>query len=290
MYQRGEGVPIDYEKAKEYYERAAAMDFPPAHYNLAYLYEKGLGVPVDAKKALTGYKISFTLGFSEAAYRLGVLHLMGASGISKNVPKAFRWFERAAALQHLQGTYVLGMMCLKGLALPAKEYKYNQQMEEDEEEEKEPSEEELAKIMEGEEDIEEEEKQEEQQQHHFPEFEEDEGESEADLKEDYERAVKYLELAASREYGEAQFSLGLMYADGLGVSTDDKKAVHWLSKAAEEHNLPAAQYELGKMYEKGRGVAKDQRMAEKWLTVAAENGFTVQEQQGQPFFVPLMDM
>jgi len=84
-------------------------------------------------------------------------------------------------------------------------------------------------------------------------------------------AIKYLSDLA--EYGdvEAQFELGLMFAEGRGVSRDDTQAVQWLRNAAERGNAKA-QYNLGLMYAEGRGVAKDDKSAVQWYQKAAEQG------------------
>jgi len=52
----------------------------------------------------------------------------------------------------------------------------------------------------------------------------------------------------------AQYSLGVMYANGLGVPEDDAEAARWFRLAAEQGNA-LAQYNLGFIYDSGRGVA-----------------------------------
>lgn len=69
-----------------------------------------------------------------------------------------------------------------------------------------------------------------------------------------------------------QFDLGWMYANGSGLSKDDKEAVRWYRKAAENGSL-MAQFNLGVMYSKGEGVDKDERESEKWYRKAAEGGY-----------------
>jgi len=54
-----------------------------------------------------------------------------------------------------------------------------------------------------------------------------------------------------------------MYANGTGIAQDDKQAVIWYRKAAEQKN-PEAQENLGFMYSNGRGVAKDHQQASIW--------------------------
>jgi TPR repeat protein len=51
LYHNGQGVPQDYAKAREWYEKAAAKDFALAMYNLGVLYENGYGVAQDYAKA-----------------------------------------------------------------------------------------------------------------------------------------------------------------------------------------------------------------------------------------------
>ena len=58
---------------------------------------------------------------------------------------------------------------------------------------------------------------------------------------------------------------------GTGVAQDDRKALKWLRKAAEQGQASAQIY-LGWMYKEGRGVAQDDRKAVEWLRKAAEQG------------------
>ncbi|MGZ8942198.1 MAG: tetratricopeptide repeat protein, partial [Methylobacter sp.] len=67
------------------------------------------------------------------------------------------------------------------------------------------------------------------------------------------------------------YNLGVMYANGRGVPKDEREAVAWYRKAAEQGDA-AAQYNLGWMYDHGQGVAKDEREAVAWYRKAAEQG------------------
>lgn len=71
-----------------------------------------------------------------------------------------------------------------------------------------------------------------------------------------------------------QFYLGMMYADGHGVSQDDYEAVRWWRKAAEQ-GFAGAQHNLGNMYYNGTGVSKDEYEALKWYRKAAEQGVAI---------------
>jgi TPR repeat protein len=88
---------------------------------------------------------------------------------------------------------------------------------------------------------------------------------------DEAEAVKWFRQAAEQNVADAQFSLGVCYANGQGVTKDDAEAVKWFRKAAEQ-NLADAQYNLGVCYDSGEGVAKDEVEAYKWWLLAAGKG------------------
>ena len=52
MYANGEGVIKDYEKAVEWFKKAAQQGYALAQFNLGVMYAKGDGVTQDMKKAL----------------------------------------------------------------------------------------------------------------------------------------------------------------------------------------------------------------------------------------------
>jgi len=62
-----------------------------------------------------------------------------------------------------------------------------------------------------------------------------------------------------------------MYNNGEGVLRDDKQAVYWYKKAAEQGNA-RAQHNLGMRYIYGEGVIKSYKNAAKWIRAAYENG------------------
>ena len=73
-------------------------------------------------------------------------------------------------------------------------------------------------------------------------------------------------LNPSTELGTA-FTVG-----SLGVAKDEVEAVKWYRKAAEQ-NYAEAQYNLGVCYANGQGVAKDEAEAVKWFRKAAEQNY-----------------
>ena len=67
--------------------------------------------------------------------------------------------------------------------------------------------------------------------------------------------------------------LGWHYRDGIGVVRDEKQAIAWFQKAADQGNLWAMR-NLGNLYEKGLGVAKDCKTATAWYAKAAVSNHT----------------
>ncbi|OYU98579.1 MAG: hypothetical protein CFE26_27345, partial [Verrucomicrobiales bacterium VVV1] len=87
-----------------------------------------------------------------------------------------------------------------------------------------------------------------------------------DLPAAFKRYLKSAELG----FAAAQFNVGNMYANGLGVVRDYFEAALWFRQAADR-GVPEAQYNLALAYEIGRGVAKDEASAQKWYRAAAND-------------------
>lgn len=128
---------------------------------------------------------------------------------------------------------------------------------------------------------------------------------EALASEDYQKAAYYLSFFASNGDARAQYNMGVMYRDGLGVERDAKAALTWfLYAAAQDHMLSnyaigllmrdgptevqnperalhylgeaaflghaLAPLEIGNMYFAGTHVAKDRTLAFVWWSLSAE--------------------
>ena len=83
----------------------------------------------------------------------------------------------------------------------------------------------------------------------------------------------FAELQQAAEQGDApaQYELGRLYADGLGVSKNHRTAMEWWEKSALRGYAPA-QYGLGWMYFNGQGVITDFAKGCAWMRAAAEQG------------------
>jgi len=88
---------------------------------------------------------------------------------------------------------------------------------------------------------------------------------------DYETALKEFRPLAEQGLSQAQYNLGLMYAEGEGVAQDYQEAVRWYRLAAEQDHA-SGQFSLGAMYIAGHGVPKDYVLAHMWMNMAAAKG------------------
>jgi TPR repeat protein len=88
---------------------------------------------------------------------------------------------------------------------------------------------------------------------------------------DYEQAAILYAKSANQGLASAQYHLGLMYAEGLGIPQDYKQAFAWFTKAAEQGETKA-QYSLGLMYSKGLGVPQNDKQAAIWYAKVANKG------------------
>ena len=83
------------------------------------------------------------------------------------------------------------------------------------------------------------------------------------VSENQKEAVKWLTKAAEQGDVDAAFNLGMHYLQGRGVEQSDEKAFEWFKKAAEKNHIVAS-YGVAKMYREGLGTKKDINKARKW--------------------------
>ena len=87
----------------------------------------------------------------------------------------------------------------------------------------------------------------------------------------FERVFKEFNESAKKGEAEAQYNLGVMYANGEGLPENNAEAVKlWL--LAADQGYARAQYNLGVMYANGEGVPENDAEAVKWYRLAADQG------------------
>ena len=87
------------------------------------------------------------------------------------------------------------------------------------------------------------------------------------VKSDYKEAEKWFIKAAEQNAGDAQFRLGNFYHNYKNPH-ELKKAIHWLTRAAEGGNR-LAMFDLAMMFKNGEGMAKNPAQSLLWLKKAA---------------------
>ena len=80
---------------------------------------------------------------------------------------------------------------------------------------------------------------------------------------DYAEAAVWFRKAAGQMDGPAQYNLGVLYANGQGVSKDATEAAAWFRKSADQEYGPA-QLNLAVLYVLGQGVPRDYPQAVEW--------------------------
>lgn len=84
-------------------------------------------------------------------------------------------------------------------------------------------------------------------------------------------AAKWFGRAARQGLADAQYRYGLALLNGKGVVQDYKAAFDWIEKAAQQGHSHA-QYWLGDLFRHGTGTAPDKARAYLWFNVAAAQG------------------
>ncbi len=88
---------------------------------------------------------------------------------------------------------------------------------------------------------------------------------------DYQKAFNWIKAAADRGHPDAIYQLGMAYLYGRGTIQNYKYAHQRFEQAAKLNNHEA-QYLLGIMHRDGMGVPVSRDLAYAWLNIAASNG------------------
>ena len=89
-YHNGEKVPRDYEKAIEWYHKAAEQEYVYAQYNLGLIYKE----KKDYRTAYGWYHKAANQGYADAQFALG--KMFESEFVGANLDEAIKWYEKAA--------------------------------------------------------------------------------------------------------------------------------------------------------------------------------------------------
>ena len=112
-YMRDGVLGQDIAKANAYFEQAAAQDLPPALYEMGLSYDTGRGMDgPDYQKAYDYYVRAAAAGDGRAAYNAAQMAMFG-EGIEANASEGLDLMERAAALENPNAYMALGFLTEK---------------------------------------------------------------------------------------------------------------------------------------------------------------------------------
>ena len=80
----------------------------------------------------------------------------------------------------------------------------------------------------------------------------------------YQSALQQWGPLAEKGHAVAQFNLGLLYHSGSGISLDEKKAIEWYEKSAQNGYYQAQEYMAVGYREGWFGLPKDGKKADYW--------------------------
>lgn len=237
MHAVGEGVEKNGKLAIEWLTKAAMLGDAEAQRDLGVIYENGDLVERNYKKAVEWYQKSAALGNSDAQNSLGYMYENGC-GVEKNLNEACDWYVQAVVRGNKYALTNLSVLIddpKEVLYLVTEAVAWLG----------------LAKAQ----------------------FDMGVWYSEGShrLEKDAKKAIEWFIKAANQNLVEAQYNIGYMYENGVGVAKNEKLAYEWYVKAALLGD-EIAQKNLGVMYAKGKGVEKDVKLACEWLTKAAYQG------------------
>lgn len=111
------GAEINYDKAFEYYARAAMQNDNVGLNNLGSLYYSGIGIERNTAKAAILFEKAAALGNAEAAVNLGFILITG-NGVKKDPVQAMKLFEQGAGLNNPTAKFMLGYAYYTGKLRP----------------------------------------------------------------------------------------------------------------------------------------------------------------------------
>ena len=95
LYEKGNGVPRNYQMAMLWYKRAASMGDARAMVDISALYEHGLGWPKNYRLAVPWYRLGAKAAPGRAMFHIGELFDEGR-GVAKDHKAGVAWWRRAA--------------------------------------------------------------------------------------------------------------------------------------------------------------------------------------------------
>ncbi|KAF9316962.1 hypothetical protein BGZ91_005453, partial [Linnemannia elongata] len=120
QYRFGEGVPLNFTTAMEWYRMAADQDDPRGQWSVAQIYGYALGVPMDYSLAMEWYQKAAAKGYAPALCSIGDLYVNG-QGVVEDYSMALNWYSKAAEQHYPEAEFAIGLMYQQSLGVLADE-------------------------------------------------------------------------------------------------------------------------------------------------------------------------
>ncbi len=98
IYYNGSQTEIDYTKAIQYFQLAAAQGYAPAMYNLGQMFYAGKGVELNYKEAFNYFEQAAAQGYSKALFNVGIMYAKG-EGTEKNFGMSYVYLLLGQSLE-----------------------------------------------------------------------------------------------------------------------------------------------------------------------------------------------
>ncbi len=121
-YTGSEGAEQSFEKAVQWYEKAAKKGHAVSQFYLSAMYTDGTGVKKDLDKTFEWTKKAAEQGLAEAEYNLGYMFETG-EGVKQNYQEALKWYEKAAEQGLPIAVYSIGDLYISGNGVPVNKEK-----------------------------------------------------------------------------------------------------------------------------------------------------------------------
>ena len=113
MHGNGQGVTRDNAEVLHWFRRAAERGHVKAQYNLGTMYDNGIGADVNYTEALRWYRMAADQGDSGSQFNIGAMYDNG-HGIAQDDTEAQRWYRKAAENGNTSAQINLGSMHATG--------------------------------------------------------------------------------------------------------------------------------------------------------------------------------
>lgn len=214
-YSNTSKTPMAPSKVFEWFEKSANQGYAPAQYHLAYCYANNVGTTMDIDSYLYWMEKSADQNYKIAYYNLAGFYL-SAPDEYKNIDLGFEMLDNLVKDEYPYAYYNLAQCYANGIAVDR----------------------------------------------------------------DTEIAYKLIKDGAKKNDPVCIYALGINYFNPVPgtVSQNYKKGLELLLQAAE-YGYPLAQYYIGVVYQQGLGVNADAKVAQKWFDLAAMQNATHQTVQ-----------